>query len=78
MAFTVNIHEAKTHFSKLLARVQNGEEVIIANAGRPVARLVPMSAGPVDRRPGSAAGQVVIQPDFDDPLPEELIQDFEA
>ncbi len=77
MAYTVNVHEAKTHFSKLLARVQNGEEVIIANAGKPVARLVPLSAQPGDRQPGSAAGQIVIQPNFDDPLPEELMQDFE-
>ena len=70
MAITVDIHEAQTHLSQLLARVRMGEEVIIAEAGQPIARLVPVFERPVERVPGSAAGQVVIAPDFDAPLPE--------
>jgi prevent-host-death family protein len=66
----VNIHEAKTTFSKLLERVMNGEEIIIAKAGKPVARLLPFADAPTRRLPGSAAGQVVIGPGFDEPLPE--------
>ena len=76
MTLTVNIHEAKTHFSKLLAHVRTGEEVIIAEAGEPVARLVPIVEKPTHRRPGSAAGKVVIMPDFDAPLPDDLLQAF--
>ncbi len=77
MALTVNVHEAKTHFSKLLARVSVGEEVIIAKAGKPVARLVPIAGRPVRREPGSAAGKVVVMPDFDAPLPEDVLEAFE-
>ncbi len=73
----VNIHEAKTHLSRLLARVQEGEEIIIAKAGRPIARLVPIHARPKRRRPGSAKGKVLIAPDFDAPLPEEVLAEFE-
>ncbi len=75
-AVQVNIHEAKTHFSKLLKRVMAGEEVVIAKAGTPVARLVPISTQKANRKPGSAAGQVWIAPDFDAPLPEEIMQSF--
>ena len=67
---TVNIHEAKTHLSKLLRRVMNGEEIIIAKAGEPIAVLSPVRKTPERRLPGNDAGQVVIHPDFDDPLPE--------
>jgi prevent-host-death family protein len=68
MADTVNIHEAKTHLSRLLERVQAGEEIIIAKAGNPVAKLVPTR--PPDRVSGLGRGKVVIHDDFDDPLPE--------
>ena len=78
MTLIVNIHEAKTHLSRLLARVSSGEEVIIAKAGKPVARLVPIAEKPTRRKPGSAAGKVVIMPDFDAPLPEEIIRAFEG
>lgn len=54
MSRTVNIHEAKTHLSRLLERVSAGEEIIIARAGRPVARLVPAGERPERREPGSA------------------------
>jgi prevent-host-death family protein len=77
MSKTVNTHEAKTQLSKLLVRVQAGEEIIIANAGRPVARLVPIDPDVGTRTPGTAAGQVAVAPDFDAPLPDELLDDFE-
>ncbi len=66
-----NIHEAKTNFSKILERVLNGEEVVIAKAGKPVARILPFSADDHSARiPGIDKGKVIIQPDFDAPLPE--------
>lgn len=77
MAVTVNVHEAKSQLSKLLVQVSNGEEVIIARAGKPVARLVPFHEKPPRRTPGSARGQVTIMPDFDAPLPAELLDAFE-
>jgi prevent-host-death family protein len=75
---TVNVHEAKTQLSQLLLRISMGEEVIIAKAGKPVARLVPFAAAPKPRVAGSAQGQVWIAPDFDAPLPEDLLAAFEA
>ena len=66
-----NVHEAKTHFSKLLDLVLNGEEVVIAKAGKPVARIlpfIPQDASP--RVPGIDKGKVTIMPDFNTPLPE--------
>lgn len=78
MTITVNIHEAKTHLSRLLARVREGEEVVIAKAGVPVARLVPVTQRPARRVPGSAAGLIEIMPDFDDPLPDEVLDAFES
>ena len=78
MIQVVNVHEAKTHFSQFLDRVMNGEEIIIAKAGKPVARLLPISEKPLQRTPGSAAGQVWIAPDFDAPLPEDVLKDFES
>jgi prevent-host-death family protein len=67
---TVNIHEAKTQLSKLLQRVMNGERIVIAKAGRPVAILSPFEEAPERRTPGNDAGQVIIHADFDEPLPE--------
>jgi prevent-host-death family protein len=69
---TVNIHEAKTHFSRLVDRVLQGEEVVIAKAGRPVARLVPLPPRVPRRTPGSARGLIEIGPDFDEPLPDDI------
>ncbi len=77
MTTTVNVHEAKTHLSKLLARVRVGEEVIIAKAGKPIARLVPVEARPERRVAGSAAGKVAIMPDFDAPLPDDMLEALE-
>lgn len=70
MTTTVNVHEAKTHFSKLLQRVLEGEEIIIAKAGQPVAILSPAPSAMTRRLPGNDAGKVIITPAFDDPLPE--------
>ena len=74
---TVNIHDAKTHFSRLITRVESGEEIIIAKAGKPVARLVPLTGGIEQRVPGTAKGRLVIKEDFFEPLPEEVLKDFE-
>jgi prevent-host-death family protein len=67
MGTTVNIHEAKTHLSRLLERVERGERIVIARAGRPIAVLQSLDA-PARRQPGR--DRVVIHDDFDDPLPE--------
>jgi prevent-host-death family protein len=75
MTDAVNIHEAKTHLSRLIERVEAGEEITIARAGRPVARLVPMRQRE-PRRPGLWKGKVIISPDFDAPLPE-IVDAFE-
>jgi prevent-host-death family protein len=69
MTDSVNIHEAKTHLSRLIERVEAGEEVVIARAGRPVARLVPFRTRVRPRRPGIWRGQVLMAPDFDAPDP---------
>ncbi|HUY25844.1 MAG TPA: type II toxin-antitoxin system Phd/YefM family antitoxin [Candidatus Binataceae bacterium] len=66
----VNFHDAKTHLSCLLKRVMRGEEVIIARAGRPVARLCPLGPRPGPRIPGSAKGRISIASDFDAPIGE--------
>lgn len=70
MTLTVNIHEAKTHLSRLLERVLAGERVIIAKAGKPIAELSPIPATHTTRTPGNDAGQVMMADDFDAPLPE--------
>jgi prevent-host-death family protein len=77
MSKTVNVHEAKTHLSRLLDRVSQGEEVIIAKAGKPIARLVSARERPERRVPGSAKGRIVVGEDFDAPLPEEVMGSFE-
>lgn len=72
----VNIHEAKTHLSRLLERVASGEEVTIMKAGTPVARLIAVEKNPVRRELGWAAGQVVVPEDFDAPLPDAMEDSF--
>ncbi len=76
MAKVVNVHEAKTHFSKLLVRLSQGEEIVIGKAGRPVARLVPFSENAARREPGSARGRFTIEKNFDAPLPARLRRSF--
>ena len=73
----INVHEAKTHFSKLLERVALGEEIVIARAGHPVAKLVPFAPVVAERHPGSARGDVWVGDDFDAPLPDEVASGFE-
>ena len=76
---TINIHAAKTHFSSLLDRVAAGEEIVIAKAGKPVARLTPLSPRTVSkRRLGALAGRAVVPADFDAPLPTEILDAFEG
>lgn len=71
----VNIHEAKTHFSKLVERAERGEEIVIGRAGKPVAKLVPYRERGEPRKPGAWKGKVWIAPDFDE-LPPELAAAF--
>lgn len=69
----VNIHEAKTHLSRLVEEALRGGEVVIARSNKPLVRLVPLEEARPPRRLGTAAGQVKIAEDFDEPLP-----DFDA
>lgn len=71
----VNVYEAKTHLSQLLQLVEEGEEVVIGRAGRPVARLVRYEADQSERKPGAWRGRVRIAEDFDE-LPPELLAAF--
>jgi prevent-host-death family protein len=75
---TVNIHAAKTQLSRLLEAATAGEDVIIARAGKPVARLVPITAIPTKRRLDLLAGKLRVSPNFDDPLPDDVLADFEG
>jgi prevent-host-death family protein len=75
---TVNIHEAKTQLSKLIARVEAGEEIIIARDGSPVARLVAVRKPTAKRVSGRDRGLFSVPEDFDAPLPESLLADFES
>lgn len=75
---TVNIHDAKTQFSKLIEAVAQGERVIIAKAGKPVAELVAIESAPPARKPGSLKGKIKIADDFDSPLPNEILDAFEG
>jgi prevent-host-death family protein len=72
----VNVYEAKTHLSRLLRRVQNGEEIVIAAAGRPIARLVPVSPEAGPRVLGGDEDEVWDAPDFNAPLPDAIIDAF--
>ena len=65
----MNVHEAKTHLSKLLARVEDGEEIVIARDGRPIAVLNPYRPTGSPRRPGSCRGAIRVAEDFDAPDP---------
>jgi prevent-host-death family protein len=75
---TVNIHEAKTHLSRLVEEVGEGKEVVIAKAGKPVARLVPAKRVRQHRKLGWLAGKLEVPADFDAPLPGEVIGEFEG
>jgi prevent-host-death family protein len=62
----VNIHEAKTHFSKLVSRAENGEEIVISRAGKPVVKLVAYQEKKQPRKPGALKGKIWMAPDFDE------------
>lgn len=74
----VNIHQAKTHFSKLVEKVLDGQEIIISKAGKPVAKLVPFNEGASSRKLGLMKGKIRMSADFDAPLPESIIEEFEG
>ena len=78
MTTTVNIHEAKTHFSKLIERVRLGEEIVIVKAGQPVARLVADRRRRRPRQRGTGKGQIGIHDSFYDDLPDDLLDLFEG
>lgn len=78
MTVQINIHDAKTHLSRILQRVAAGEEIVIAKAGKPVAKLVPYVAEGATRTPGSAKGQFQLAADFDDPLPADVLDAFDG
>jgi prevent-host-death family protein len=75
---TVNIHQAKTHLSRLVDQVAHGAEIIIAKAGKPVARLVPLDVVPRTKRFGLLKGRIRIPSGFDEPLPDEVLNLFEG
>ncbi len=73
-----NLYAAKTSLSRLVERAAQGEEIIIAKAGKPMARLGPVNKSPARRQPGGWEGKVFIAEDFDEPLPEEILAAFEG
>jgi prevent-host-death family protein len=73
---TFNIHEAKTHLSRLVDRAASGEEIIIARSGRPIARLVPIVPPGKRRTFGRMRGKIRVADDFDAPLPDDVLADF--
>jgi prevent-host-death family protein len=75
---TVNIHQAKTNFSKLIDGVMHGEEIIIAKSGKPVAKLVPIIAAKPKRKPGALKGKIKIAKDFNAALPDDILNQFEG
>ena len=76
MSVQVNIYEAKSKFSKLISQAMAGEEIIIAQSGKPVAKLVPFEKPRLDRKPGSAKNKITIADDFDAPLPDDILKEF--
>lgn len=76
MGSVVNVHEAKTHFSKLLEQAHAGEEIIVAKAGKPYARLVPLATESGNRRPGRLPGSV--SDEFFEPLPDDELAAWEG
>lgn len=75
MTLTVNVHAAKTHFSRLLEQAHAGQEIILAEAGKPYTRLVPLAPSPGRRQPGRLAGR--LSDVFFEPLPEEELAAWE-
>ena len=78
MSKTVNLYEAKTHLSQLVERAAQGEEIVIAKAGKPKAKLVPILKNETPREPANLLGVTFIADDFDEPLPPEIQSLFET
>jgi prevent-host-death family protein len=78
MAKTINIHEAKTHLSRIVEDVAAGSEVIIAKAGKPMARLVPLESTPKAKNLGLLKGRIRVPSDFNAPLPPDVLAAFEG
>ena len=76
MSVIVNVHDAKTHFSRLLEQAHAGQEIIVAKAGKPYARLVPLAPGKGQRQPGRLRGQITEE--FFEPLPDEELAAWEG
>jgi len=74
----VGIHQAKTHLSCLVEMAASGQEIVIAKAGKPIARLVPYVAKGKARRPGQLRGRLRIKKSFDQPLPKDILASFEG
>ena len=74
----INVHEAKTHFSKLLEKAHAGQEIILAKAGKPYARLMPLVSVVSQRQPGRLAGLGLVESTFFDPLPDAELAAWEA
>lgn len=72
----VNIHQAKTHFSHLINQALKGEEVVIAKAGVPLIKLTPYEKKSTKRKGGQLKGVLLIEDNFDDPLPEDVLKSF--
>lgn len=75
---SINIHEAKTHLSRLVDEVSNGEEIVIAKAGKPLARLIPFRQRTKTRTLGALVGRLSVPDDFDAPLSPDTLADFEG
>lgn len=78
MTSVVNVHEAKTHFSKLLSRINEGEEIVIAKSGVPVAKLVPIEKTVEKRVPNTAKGKVSLAFDFQEEISDDGREEFES
>jgi prevent-host-death family protein len=78
MATIINIHEAKTHLSRIVDEVAAGAEVIIAKAGKPMARLTPLESVPRPKKLGMLKGKIKVPDNFNEPLPEDVIERFEG
>jgi prevent-host-death family protein len=72
----INIHDAKTNFSRLIESVARGNEIVIAKAGKPAARLVPIAPPKIIRKPGALKGRIRVAHDFDAPLDDSLLAEF--
>ena len=78
MSITVNVHDAQAHFPRLLEQAHAGQEIILAKAGKPYARLVPLAPPTAERKPGRLAGRIQVGEEFFEPLPEGELHAWEG